>query len=127
MPQGSVLGPILFIMFINDVVSSCCGDITVKLFDNDLELYSIYNSTDSSLNLQQSVDQLVYWSNVWQLKININKCHVLSIRIKSITNTSFQYVFDGVPLSNVSNTSDLDVNIDCNLFFKSHMYQYYHH
>ena len=126
-PQGSVLGPILLIMFINDVVSSSCGNTNVKLFADDLKLYTIYNSTDCSLNLQQSVDQLVYWSNLWQLKININKCHVLSIRNKSGTNTSFQYVLDGGPLSNVSNTSDLDVNIDCNLFFKSHMYQYYHH
>ena len=120
-PQGSVLGPILFIMFINDVVSSSCGNTNVKLFADDLKLYSIYNSTDWSLNLQQSVDQLVYWSNLWQLKININKCHVLSIRNKSRTNTSFQYVLDGVSLSNVSNTSDLGVNIDCNLSFKSHI------
>ena len=90
-------------MFINDVVLSSCGNTNVKLFADDLKLYSVYNSTDCSLNLQQSVDQLVYWSNLWQLKININKCHVLSIRNKSGTNTSFQYVLDGVPLSNVSN------------------------
>ena len=53
-PQGSVLGPILFIMFINDVVSSSCGNTSVKLFADDLKLCSIYNSTDWSLNLQQS-------------------------------------------------------------------------
>ena len=108
-------------MFTNDVVSSCCGNTNVKLFADDLKLCSIYNSANGTLNLQQSIDQLVYWSKLWQLKININKCHVLSIRNKSRTNTSFQYVLDGVSLSNVSNTSDLGVNIDCNLSFKSHI------
>jgi hypothetical protein len=122
-PQGSVLGPILFLIFINDVVSICCGNTTVKLFADDLKLYSIYNmpGVDSSLDLQQSVDQLVYWSNIWQLKVNINKCHVLPIRRKSINSTSCQYFLDGFHLNNVSIISDLGVNIDSNLSFKSHI------
>lgn len=120
-PQGSVLGPILFLVFINDVVSTCCSNTTVKMFADDLKLYSIYNSADGISNLQQSLDQLVTWSNMWQLKINISKCHVLSIRSKSKTNTSNQYLLDGVLLKNVSSATDLGVNIDTNLSFKLHI------
>jgi ribonucleases P/MRP protein subunit RPP40 len=72
-PQGSVLGPILFVIFIsNDVVSTCLGNTTVKLFADDLKLYSIFNSANGVSDLQQSLDLLVSWSNVWQLKINIS-------------------------------------------------------
>jgi hypothetical protein len=124
-PQGSVLGPIFFLIFINDIVSLCCGNTTVKLFADDVKLYSIYNCEDGMLNLQQSVDKLVYWSNAWQLKINVDKCHVLPIRnhkrSKDNRPTQCQYLLDGVPLSNVSFTSDLGIIIDSNLSFKLHI------
>ena len=125
MPQGSVLGPILFLIFNNHVVSTCCSNTTVKLFADDLKLYSIYDisNTYGPLNLQQSIDQLVHWSNLWQLKININKCHVLSIRNKTRTNTTCEYLLAGSQfhLSNVSIITDLGINIDSNLSFKSHI------
>lgn len=122
-PQGSVLGPILFLIFINDIVSTCCGNTTVKLFADDLKLYSIYNSDDGVLNLQQSVDRLVHWSKIWQLNFNLSKCHVLPIRnrIKSANNTQHTYLLDGFCLNNVALFSDLGITIDSNLSFKSHI------
>ena len=71
------------------------------------------------LNVNQLVTYI--WSNMWQLKVNINKCHVLPIRRKSINSTSCQYLLDGFHLNNVSITSDLGGNIDSNLSFKSHI------
>ena len=122
-PQGSVLGPILFLIFINDVVSTRCGKTSVKMFADDLKLYTIYDMSDVSgpLNLQQSIDHLVHWSNMWQLKININKCHVLPIRNKTRTNTTCEYHLAGAHLCNVSIITDLGINIDSNLSFKSHI------
>ena len=124
-PQGSVLGPILFLIFINDIVSSCCGNTKVKLFADDVKLYSIYNCEDGMLNLQQSVDKLVYWSSIWQLKVNVDKCHVLSIRNRNKSKDSRPnqclYLLDGVPLSNVSFISDLGVTFNSNLSFKLHI------
>ena len=67
--QGSVLWPIVFLVFINDVASISCGETTVKLFADDLKLYSVYNGTDNSVNLQHSIDKLVEWSNLRQLQI----------------------------------------------------------
>jgi Reverse transcriptase (RNA-dependent DNA polymerase) len=68
--QGSV---ILFLIFINDVVSTCLGNTTVKMFADDLKLYSIYDSANDVSDLQQSLDLLVSWSNMWQLRINMMK------------------------------------------------------
>jgi Reverse transcriptase (RNA-dependent DNA polymerase) len=94
-PQESFLGPKLFLTVINDVVSTRCGNTTFKLFADDLKLYSIYDmsNTYGPLNLQRSIDQLVHWPNMWQLEININKCHVLSTRNKTSTNTTCEYLF----------------------------------
>jgi ribonucleases P/MRP protein subunit RPP40 len=101
--QGSVLGPLLFLMFINDIVSSCCGNTSAKLFADDVKLYNIYNCEDGMLNPQQSVDKLIYWSNIWQLKVNVDKCHVLSIRNRNKSKDSSPnqnlYLLDGVPLA----------------------------
>ena len=120
-PQGSVLGPILFLVFINDVASICCGETTVKLFADDLKLYSVYNSTDNSVDLQHSLDKLVEWSNLWQLQINMNKCQVLSIHNKSISNVSSNYSVNGFVLSSVALANDLGVYVDSNLSFKHHV------
>ena len=73
-PQGSVLGPLLFILFINDlpnVVSSPC-----KLFADDTK---IYGPSENYLTLQGDVASLLEWSEKWQLHFNISKCKTLHI------------------------------------------------
>jgi hypothetical protein len=120
-PQGSVLGPILILVYINDVISICCGETTVKLFADDLKLYSVYNNTDNSVDLQLSIDNLVDWSNLWQLRINMNKCQVLSIRNKFNSNVSSHYSLNGFVLSSVIHANDLGVYVDSNVSFKHHI------
>ena len=70
-PLGSVLGPVFLLMFVNDVVLICSGNPTVKVFADDLKLYSVFNSGDHSADIQQSIDKLVDWSKQWQLQINL--------------------------------------------------------
>jgi len=79
------------------------------------------SNTNGPLNLQQSIDQLVLWSNMWQLKISINKCQVLSIRNTTRSNTTCEYLLEGSHLSNVSIITYLGINIDFNVSFKSHI------
>jgi ribonuclease P/MRP protein subunit RPP40 len=54
-PQDSVLGPILFIIFINDIDSVCHGQTNIKLFADDAKLYSAIDLKDHSLSLQISL------------------------------------------------------------------------
>jgi hypothetical protein len=121
-PQGSVLGPVLFIIFINDVSSVCIGNTKHKLFADDVKLYTSFNIDDSNCsNLQQSLDQLSSWASLWQLDININKCCVLPIRNKSSSSISHPYFINGLQLSCSSSVSDLGITIDSRLSFNQHI------
>ena len=74
-PQGSVLGPILLIMFINYLPST--DDSQMKLFADDIKLYrTVDTKTDAEL-LQKDIDAVTQWSKMWQLPFNESKCKVV--------------------------------------------------
>src|SRR6266536_4856863 len=64
-PQGSVLGPLLFLVFINDVVDVFPPLVKVKLFADDIKLYSIVNSVNDCVTLQGALDRLLVWFSAW--------------------------------------------------------------
>ena len=75
-PQGSVLGPILFTIFINDLpdcVQSCC-----KVFADDTK---IYVSADNAGRIPEELIRLQKWSDLWNLYFNVTKCKILHIVI----------------------------------------------
>ena len=118
-PQGSILGPILFTIFINDlpdsVVSIC------KIFADDTK---IYNTADKHCEIQNDIDKLLEWSSIWNLHFNAGKCNMLHIGRK---NPQCQYTMVN-PISGertVINTcnfeKDLGVTFDSNLIFDQHI------
>jgi hypothetical protein len=69
--QGSVIGPLLFLLFVNDVFAILATqDCTCQLYADDLKLYSTLNVDSDTLKLQERLDALYAWSNTWQLKIS---------------------------------------------------------
>ena len=75
-PQGSILGPLMFIIYINDlpgVVGSVC-----KLFADDCKLYRNIESEAYMMELQEDIERLCKWSRDWLLGFNIKKCKVIS-------------------------------------------------
>jgi ribonuclease P/MRP protein subunit RPP40 len=119
-PQGSVLGPILFIIYINDIDSVCCGDAKMQLFADDAKLYSNVVINNSSVSLQLSLDRLAHWAKEWQLTININKCSVLSLST-SVHSSSRQYSIGGVAIPCQNSYVDLGVTVIRNLSFEAHI------
>jgi hypothetical protein len=89
-PQGSVLGPLLFVIFINDMpqlTSHFC-----KLFADDSKLIGVIKNSQDKFKLQQDIDTLVDWSNKWRMCFNISKCKVLEIKSNRILrNQNEQY------------------------------------
>jgi len=76
-PQGSILGPLLFVLYVNELPSLMKS--RVKLFADDTKLWrSIKNNQDAQL-LQDDVSTLIEWSGDWLLKLNIDKCKKLSV------------------------------------------------
>ena len=77
-PQGSVLGPILFVIYINDM-PTCVSNHLCKLYADDSKIIAEINNTDDSRKLQDDIDSIVEWTDVWLMRLNYDKCKVMHI------------------------------------------------
>ena len=121
-PQGSVIGPILFILFVNDIVDILPDSVHCKLFADDIKLYS---SVDISLpinSLHVALDLIVEWANIWQMPINASKCNVLHIGSKFVQ-SSADYFIKQQKIVRLSEVRDLGILLDDDLRFKHHISQ----
>ena len=75
--SGSVLGPILFLIFINDLPDNIRSP--VRLFADDCVLYSNINSLTDSQILQEDLNSLIQWETDWQMKFNVAKFHSMMV------------------------------------------------
>ena len=75
-PQGSVLGPLLFLIYINDL-PNCVLDSVCRLFADDCILFQRIRSCHDSNKLQADLDQLKKWENIWLMEFHTSKCQVI--------------------------------------------------
>lgn len=113
-PQGSVLGPILFVIFINDMPNVV--DCMIQLFADDAKLFTNVNIRDemSGKSLQNDINSLSAWSEKWQLPFNISKCKALHI---GNCNPCRRYKMKGRLLEHINDQKDLGVIVDSELKF----------
>ena len=116
-PQGSVLGPILFLVYINDLHIEA-SSVSVKIFADDVKTYTTISNLNSHCSLQSCIDKIAAWGDAWQLTLSPTKCAVLSIGPTLIPP---MYKINGVSIPIVENFLDLGVKIDQNLNFESHI------
>ena len=76
-PQGTVLGPLLFLCHINDLPDSVTSK--VRLFADDCLLYREINSIKDHISLKEDLKQLEVWAHTWGMRFNASKCYILSI------------------------------------------------
>ena len=75
-PQGFVLGPLLFVVFINDLLDLV--ENKTKLYADDSKIFFSYDTSISTPKLlQDDLDSLVIWANEWSLELNLIKCKVM--------------------------------------------------
>lgn len=117
-PQGSNLGPLLFLLFINDLCSSLtCGNL---LFADDLKIYTIIYSTEDCMRFQEQLSEVVHWCEENKLLLNPSKCKVCSFtRNKNVV--FFQYKINDIIVTNTDTVLDLGVLYDSKLSFKQHV------
>ena len=84
MPHGSVLGPVLFLIYINDLDRDFAS--RVLTFSDDTKL-PVNNQVDS-IHLQKDLDTVVEWASWWQMQFNVKKCKVVHFGKE---NLSFTY------------------------------------
>ena len=75
-PQGTVLGPLLFLLYVNDL-DSVVKHSTVKLFADDVLLYAPANTIKDCSALQDDLSAIACWANCWKLKLKSTKCEAL--------------------------------------------------
>ena len=119
-PQGSVLGPILFIYYINDLPD--CVSCKTKIFADDTKAYSRMTSLEDRDNLQSDINNLVSWTDTWLLRFNSDKCKILHLG-KNNPNYSYTIREGNVERTLESTTAkkDLGVTIDPLLDFDQHI------
>ena len=115
-PQGSVLGPTLFVMFVNDLPDTTASK--TQLYADDAKIYAPVLNPASSQVLQQDLSNIQKWSRTWQLPLNSQKCKALHI---GKNNQQCSYMMDNAMLENVTCEKDLGVLIDGELNFHKHI------
>ena len=118
-PQGSVLGPILFVVYINDLLEDI--ESHGLLFADDAKIFEHILSREDSVALQAEINSVESWSKTWLLTFHPDKCHVLTIgKFTNIRHTHHYKVY-GKELEHVFAEKDLGVVIDGDLNFEEHM------
>ena len=117
-PQGTVLGPILFLVYINDIAEGIQS--SARLFADDGLLYRSIASEQDAVDLQSDLDAVVEWSRVWQMRFNPTKCHLLRVTRKRKI-TPHTYCMLGQDLAAVKHYPYLGVEIDETLSWKTHV------
>ena len=110
--QGTVLGPTLFLLFVNDVPDRVASGI--KMFADDCVISRNINSPEDHAELQSDLNSLEAWAKDWQMSFAPNKCMVMSISLKRSL-SCHKYCICGVPLKSVKYQKNLGVYISYSL------------
>ena len=114
-PQGAILGPLLFLIYVNDIGRNLQS--TSRLFADDCTLYrEIISIADCKL-LQQDLNKLYTWSQLWQLPLNLSKCKTLCITNKR-NSILFTYHLNNTPLVQVSSINYLGLTVNRKLCWR---------
>ena len=118
-PQGSVLGPLLFVLCINDLPENINSE--TFLYADDTKIFREITSREDSIALQRDIDSLELWTKKWLLAFNIDKCHVLTLgKFENIQHTH-RYTICHNELEHVFVENDLGVTFDSDLKFEDHI------
>ena len=112
-PQGSVLAPLLFILYVNDLPGAL--NSSAKIFADDTKLYRAVSHPSDALILQADLDAAVRWADEWQLTFNATKCKALHIGRR---NRHHVYTLKGAALDETEAEKDLGVYMDPDLKFR---------
>ena len=119
-PQGSVLAPIMFMIYINDLQEKVDENSYINMFADDAKIQRIVVKEDCCRKLQDDLDKLHSWSKTWQMEFNVDKCHVIKFG-KSEKRPVWNYTLGNDVLMESEKEKDLGVVINKKLSPEDHI------
>ena len=122
-PQGATLGPLKFLLFVNDLPNSLTEGTRCAIFADDTKILRTISTPADVATLQCDINNLVTWSEIWGLRFNEDKCMVLSARKASTLDQlpPPQYKMNNKTLNCTTSMMDLGVTIDPKLSWSQHI------
>lgn len=124
-PQGSVLGPLLFVIYVNDMfqILDGNGSVGLYLYADDAKLFKCVRTEDDKEMLQICLNALVKWCEEWDVKLNVGKCVAMRYGGKDNIDVDWNYKIGLNDLNYNDKIKDLGVTFDCSLKFNFHIHE----
>ena len=118
-PQGTVLGPLLFSLYINNITEDI--DSELRLFAGDCVCYREIKDTEDMMKLQEDIDCLGCWARSWGMRLKPVKCNIMQLTRKRIKKINASYSLEGTVLDNVKKIKYHGVTITNDLKWNTHV------
>ena len=119
-PQGSILGPLLFLVFVNDLPDSISRQSSVALFADDTKCYRSVTRVSDCEILQSDLHNLVQWCSNWKMDLNLSKCAVSQMP-RNRQPIHYDYELLGHSIKVVDDQKDLGVVLSSDLKWNKHL------